>query len=316
MAAGPTNFDTLNAMTQAYVDEKFNDAIFGTNPLLKKLRANQRTYPGSDTIRVRIEYAMNPNGKWITGSEPWTNAKHEFATMAEFTPKVRVEPMVVLMDDLDACQGPSAFGNLMADTLANAKKTSLYYFTTGVFSDGTGSANKQITGLASICDDGSNVATYGGINKLTYTWWAGHYSSAGGASISIPLLQGLWGDCCDGDERPDLLLTSQDLWDSLAIMAEVAVRSGHADLRRNIGTNELTFHGVPITVDSQCPSDRFYMTNTKHLSLRPHKDYANFKFSGWQAPLDQRILTANLQWVGEMVCTNPRYQGVLDTLVA
>ena len=313
MAAGPTTFDTLNAMTRAYVDEKFNDAIFDSTPLYKKIRANQRTYPGGDTIRARIEYAMNPNGKWITGSESWTNAKHEFATMAEFTPKVWVQPMVVLQDDLDAAMGPTAFGNIMADTFANAKKTAQYYFEAGAFSDGTGSSNKQLTGVAAICDDDN---TYGGIPRSTYTWWAGVFTNAASASISVGLLQGLWGDVAHDNETPDLILTSQDLWDSLAIMSEVPVRSGHGDLRRNIGTNELTFHGVPIIVASQCPSDRLYMVNTAHISLRPHKDYARFKFSGWTKPDDQRILTANLQWVGELVCTNPRYQGVLDTLVA
>jgi len=313
MAAGPTNFDTLNTMTRAYIDEKLNDAIFDSTPFYKKIRANQRIYPGGDTIRVRVEYALNPNGKWITGSESWTNAGHEFATMAEFDPKTRVEPMVLLQDDLDAAMGPSAYGNIMADVFANTKKTLIYYFTTGLFSAGTGSNNKQLTGLTAICDDDN---TYGGIPRGTYTWWAGVYTDAADASISVSLLQGLWGDVAEGSEKPDLIITGQDLWDSLAIMSEVPVRSGHGDLRRNIGPNELTFHGVPIIVDSQCDSDRLYMLNTQYISLRPHKDYANLKFSGWTKPDDQRILTANLQWRGELVCTNPRYQGVLDNLVA
>jgi hypothetical protein len=316
MAAGPTNFDTLNTMTRAYVEDKLNDAIFNSTPFYKKIRANQRTYDGGDTIRTRIEYAMNPNGKWISGSESWTNAKHEFATMAEHTPKVRVEPMVLLRDDLDAAKGRNAFGNIMRDTFKNTRKSLIYYFTTGLFSDGTGSSSKQLTGLAAICDDGTNVPTYGGINRLTYTWFAGQYNDAGGASISATLLNALWGDLVDGDEKPDMIITSQDLYDSLLILAEVPVRSGHGDLRRNLLGNELSLHGVPIMVESQCPSDRVYMLNTSHFQLRPHADYANFKFSGWQTPLDQRILAANLQWVGELVCTNPRYQGVIDTLVA
>ena len=88
-------------------------------------------------------------------------------------------------------------------------------FSEQLWGDGTGNNGKDITGIQAAVDDGTNVATYGGINRGTYTWWKSQYFDAQNDVLSLGMINSMITKCTDGSERPDLIVTTPDLWDKL-----------------------------------------------------------------------------------------------------
>ena len=66
--------------------------------------------------------------------------------------------------------GPEAFIDLFAGRVEQAERELVNNLSTGIYSDGTGSSSKQITGLQALVSD-AGTGTVGGINSTTYTWW-------------------------------------------------------------------------------------------------------------------------------------------------
>jgi hypothetical protein len=189
-----------------------------------------------------------------------------------------------------------------------------YYLTSGIFSDGTASSAKIITGLAAICDDGTNVSVYGGIERLTdATWWKAKYTALSDY-ISLPAMQSMFGDLTDGQEKPEIIVTTQDIWDDLWELITPIQRETAAKMSVDYGFTMINFNGVPVTVDAQCPTGEMYFLNSKYLNLYPMAGYEDIKFTGWKEPTNQDIAVAQFLWKGNLLCTNCRRQGRIDTI--
>ena len=50
--------------------------------------------------------------------------------------------------------------------------------------------------------------------------------------------------------------------------------------------------------------------NTKYLDFKVHSK-RNFSFQDFQKPINQDARTAKIFWMGQLVCTNPRMQGMI-----
>ncbi len=154
----------------------------------------------------------------------------------------------------------------------------------------------------------TNVATYGGIGRAAETWWKAKYTALSDY-ISLAAIQAIDGDLTDGQVRPQLRVTTQDVWDDIYELLTPYQRANADQLTAKFGFHTIIVNGIKIVVDAQCPSGEMYFLNFDFLHLRPHKRYAKFHFTGWKEPTNQDTKVGQHLWKGNLTCSNCRYQG-------
>lgn len=146
---------------------------------------------------------------------------------------------------------------------------------TQAYGDGTGNGSLDLDGLKNAIDDGTNYSTYGGIDRSVKTWWKANYDGTGG-SFSIDLCQTMFGNCTDGDEKPDLILCNQTIWNKFhaRIQPQQRFSEASADLAK-IGFQTFEFNGASVVADNFCPSGYMFFLNTKYVQFIVNQN-ANF----------------------------------------
>jgi hypothetical protein len=300
--------DTLNALTNEAVQKKVIDNIFNATPTLKEFKSKQETGYAGTKLQIPVEYALNSNRGWYRGSDTFLTNNVETATHLEFEWVDSYVSIVITGDDKDKNQGKEAIVNLLNHKLNNGRKSMSYLLTSGIFADGTGTGNKEMTGLKSAVDDGTNIATYGGLARGTYTWNKAKYTSLGDY-ISWPAMQSMYGDLTDGEEKPQLIITTQDVWDDLWELATPTIRSDSNKSSIDYGFEHIKFNSAKIIVDAQTPTGQMFFLNQTYLKLHPLKGYESPKWTGWKEPLNQDVAVGQFIWKGQLACSNCRYQG-------
>jgi hypothetical protein len=122
--------------------------------------------------------------------------------------------------------------------------------------------------------------------------------------------------CTLGDKKPDLILTTRDLFNKFESLCEPQkMYSGDSDLAK-AGFTSFKFHDADVVADGHIPAAALYMLTTDVLELRYHPDF-NFKTTPW-AELDQvgfpNALAKSVSWAGNVVCRARRLQGRYDHL--
>ena len=114
--------------------------------------------------------------------------------------------------------------------------------------------------------------------------------------------------------RQASLLPTQTVHEALEALIAPRVRyeqnpSGGADA----GIDTLKFRGAEVVFDDYAPSGTMYMLNSAHIMLFVHGK-ANFAMSdeGFQKPIDQDALVANILFQGNLAVNNRRKLGVLS----
>lgn len=171
----------------------------------------------------------------------------------------------------------------------------------------------------------------GGVNSDSYSWWESKFASfavlnAGdnnaatwaeltattdGVSDITKTMTRLYGSLTIGSDQPDLIICPQNIYDAYESGLQgnkrfVGSDAGLADA----GFSTLRFKGAAVVADSHCPDGVMLMLNTKYLDFKVHSK-RNFSFQDFQKPINQDARTAKIFWMGQLVCTNPRMQGMI-----
>ena len=179
-----------------------------------------------------------------------------------------------------------------------------------LFLDGTGNAAKALLGLIAAIDDGTNIAAYGGITRdasAVGTAAKGKLNTTGGP-LQLALLNSVMGTATIQPHRPDLIVSPQAMWDRGWERVQPQQREpagpGFDDLAR-VGFTAINFNGAAWVVDSHTAAGNVWLLNTDFIKLIVHRD-RDFKFSGFQSPVNQDALIGQILWAGQLVVQAPR----------
>ena len=200
--------------------------------------------------------------------------------------------------------------------------------------DGDGST-RHAQGAIDNCIIGYN-RSLGGVNSSSYTWWESKFASfaldglstgdtndtddaewdeltttSNGVSRIVARMTRMYGALTIGNDQPDLIICPQNLYDAYETGLQgnkrfVGTDAGLADA----GFSTLKFKGADVVADSHCPAGVMLFLNTKYLDFKTHSK-RNFSFQDFQKPINQDARTAKIFWMGQLVCTNPRMQGMI-----
>ena len=183
--------------------------------------------------------------------------------------------------------------------------------------------------------------TYGGITRTGTTGWENysialdnngqgdqHWDGTGGGTFTDgawQTLENMYVYCSRGAIRPDLFLSGLNPYKDYHRLATAnATYEKEIDSFRgiNLGHDNTKYRNAVWLYDETCVPhsdagsdatttlDMLYVLNSSYLKLCVESGY-DFALTPFQTPPDARISIAHILWRGQLVCTNPRYQGVI-----
>lgn len=315
------DWDRLTSITRSKVMPYVVNQVVKDYPLLNYLLKNATKKKGGTRIEQPITYKMKTQGGWYSGIEVLNSALENTRTRAYWNWKQLYEPIVLSNIELFKNHGDSGeqIVELLKQETEEVKESLKNNFANSLYSDGTGSGGKEIDGFKAAFDDGSNVTTYGDINYSSYSWWQSNYSSLG-AAISMAAIASKFDSCKSGEDKPDLIITTESVWTDIESLLEPAVRfnftnNGYPKFDGGI-QDAILFRGTKIIADEYCPSGKMFFTNSKYLKLvvaAKHPSYNTdengFTMTDLKEPANQDGKVGFLLWWGNLTNSRPSRGG-------
>jgi hypothetical protein len=257
------------------------DAILDSSTLACRFMRMGKPF-NSQTILKTIKVEKTEQGQFFRGLTTLNSAAVDTTIQIEFSHNLYQHAIVDIMDEAFARSTPDQTIDEyqfrkeeaieeMIDDLAEA-----FY--------GTGAGEKPL-GLEAIVDDGTNVSTYGGQSRSTYSQ-LNATSTASGGDLSLSKMGALFDDVADTGrkEMPTLFATTWDIWTLYESLLNPTVVSNAqnvgyqklgiqdssisrpAELKGGLGFTVLTYRGIPILRDKACPAQTMYLLNENYLN--------------------------------------------------
>ena len=292
--------------------------IYNTSPLLAALLSNAQTASGGvSSVTVPVQGQAFVNSQWTDYSGSFNQPQvQQGAFNAEFNLKAIVTPIPFLGME-GAVQLNHAVIPLIEARMNDATNSMSDAMATALYTNYTN--NQQFIGLDGAVDDGTNLTTYGNINRSTYSWWQSKvYNASSAAPTRQNVFQYIAGVNKNGAEMPTFGVCGFGTFAKLAqdflaseqfqVTPGTGFDSGEDGIRS--GFRALMVAGVPIYADPYCPEGTLYLVNTNYLSLYIHEQ-ASFAFTGFESLLSNYQLgyVGAVLTIGELVLTKPKSAG-------
>jgi hypothetical protein len=291
-ASGTSQYNELTYVTRRAFIPKLVVQLYNSTPLMAALIANSQTATGGvSSVTVPVQGAQFVNAQWSDYSGSFAQpAVQQGAFDAEFNLKLMITPVPflgmegVVQQDHAIIPLIEARMNDATNVMMDAMAYSLYNNTTNT---------QQFIGLPAAVDDGTGTATYGNINRNTYTWWQSKVYAAGSVNPTRQnVLQYISGTVKKGAEVPTFGVCGFGTWTLLAqdyvgqeqyVITPGSGFDGDSNGPQS-GFRALMVAGVPIYPDPYCPEGTLYLLNTNYLSLYIHEQ-GQFVFTGFESTL-------------------------------
>lgn len=321
MAFANTSVTDIIATTIQSRSKQIADNVTKNNALLARLnqRGNIRTISGGNTILEELSFAENGNAGFYSGYDLLPVATQDVISAAEFSIKQLACPVVMSGLEMLQNSGKEAFIDLLEARINVAEATMANKLAQSIYSDGTGSSGKEVTGLNAAVPAAPTSGTYGGIDRATWTFWRSQLYdfSANTVTPSASTIQNglntLWSSLVRGADRPDLVILDNTYW-SYYMSSLQALQRFSDPSTGNLGFPTLKFMDADVVLDGGiggfCPSATGFMLNTKYISLRPHKDRNMVSLSpNKRYAINQDAEVQILAWAGNLTCRGAQFQG-------
>ena len=291
-SASSSQFTELTYVTRRAFIPKMVVQLYNSTPLMAALIANSQTATGGvSSVTVPVQGAQFVNAQWSDYSGSFAQPSvQQGAYNAEFTLKLMICPVPFLGME-GAVQQDHAIIPLIEARMNDATNVMMDAMAYSLYNNTTNA--QQFTGLPAAVDNGNSVATYGNINRSTYTWWQSKAYSAGSVNPTRQNIQQyISGTVKNGAEMPSFGVCGFGTWTLLAqdfVGQEQYVITPGSGFDSDPNGPQAAFRalmvaGVPIYPDPYCPEGTVYFLNTNYLSLYIHEQ-GSFVFTGFESTL-------------------------------
>lgn len=297
------------------------DNVTKNNALLRRLMTKGNTIEedGGLTLTYPLEYAENGTYQRYSGYDKLDISASDVISAVEFPWRQIALNVVASGTELRINSGKERLIKLIASRIKNATKTFKNQFSADVYGDG--SLANQINGLQALVSD-LGTGSVGGIDSTSYPFWKNKLQSAaaplqGGGAITVSattmesLMLPLWLALTRGDDKPDLIVASNDYYQFYEASQVSIKRYTSADEAQG-GFISLKYKSADVIFDggSGIPNAHMYFLNTDYFKLVVHKD-ANLTELPDARPINQDASVVPILWMGNLVVTNRALQGVM-----
>ena len=312
------------------------DNVTSNNALLSRLkqRGNIKTFSGGNIILEELSFAQNGNAGYYSGYETLPVAASDVISAAQFDIKQAACPVTI--SGLEQLQnaGKEQIIDLLESRMAVAEATMANLIASGIYSDGTGSGGKQITGLKAAVPV-TNTNSYGGIDRGTWAFWKNQTLDAStflGVATTAANIQtvmnAMWASLVRGSDRPDLVVMDNAYWGYFTASLQAIQRFSSAD-NAKLGFVSMKYMDADVVLDggmqinwtssgaagslqNSTPASSAYFLNTKYLHYRPHASRNMVPLSpGQRYSVNQDAAVQILAWAGNLTSSGLQFQGLL-----
>ncbi len=320
--AGPV-FNELNALTRrAYMPTVVAQLYYSDPALFMLMGAAQRAAGGLNQITVPVQGQSMVQGAW-TGYAGNYNKPQVLPGVqpAQWMLAYYTVPVPLVMGEA-LIQSTEAIVPILDVRMNDVYAVMAAQFSTALFTNN--SANSLMpNGFFEAFDDGTNVASYGGITRTAAgsAFWQGNRITGVGANNT----RAAWSTYLiqvtklAGGETPDFVVMSPGDFAVLAAqfigVEQVNVfpgRNYNSDTTIRSGFPNVNINGVPFFLDYSVPTGTAYMANSKYFAMHISED-AQFDFTGFYSlvPLGQ-VAQVGVAYTGyNVICSKPASGAVL-----
>lgn len=321
MTSPNSTFTELVSTTFRKHRSSVKDNISNHNALYRYLVDGNRyrTEDGGLTIVCPLEYNTNGTYQRYSGYDLLNVQQSDVISAAEFQWMQIAMNVVSSGRELRINSGGSKIINLAKTKLKNAIKTFANNFSFDIYADGT--LPNQIGGLQALVAD-AGTGTVGGIDSSSWTFWQNTVQSAaaplqGGSSVTVSsttiendIMLPLWMELTRGDDKPNLIVSSNDYFRYFEASQVSLKRYASADMAKG-GFMSLKYKSADVIFDggSGIPTAHMYFLNTDYIELVVHRD-ADLSIQDDMKPTNQDAAIVPIIWMGNMAVSNRKLQGV------
>lgn len=302
------------------------DNIFEGNLLWSRLRSKARPWTGGHRLVISTTVTDRSNAQSFSGFDTLNTSQENVRQRFTIDPSEYAINVTFSGIQLAVNKGPEAFLNLVAEEFADSARALAERLGEDSYLDGTGNANKNIAGLNYHVDDATDVVTYQGLSRNTYT----NLRSTRNAQVGALGFANLATDtdaAQRGSDSPTLILTTPAVFSIIERLVTPTVNVNYGQvfpsgaptgegqgIKLNYGVNALSWRGIPIFADEKCTAANIFTLNENHLFLY-ELDYSGelvdatkegFAWTGWKKSSNQNAIVGHMLWAGQLVGDSPR----------
>ena len=303
-------------------DSKRGDLVLKNNAFLTALKKKGKIIKenGGEKLYQPLSYQSNGTEMWYSGLERLNTTQRQTITMAEYDWKQAAVAVVFSGLEIDVQNtGKHQAISLAEFRISNAESSLGNMLEEGVFSDGTGSGGKQLTGLQAQIDSTPTTGTVGGIDRATYAWWQNEATVSGTAASSSNIksrMGAMYTSLIRGTDRPDMLVADDNYWgfyhDSLSDIQRIT-NAGNQFAESGFLT--LDYKGTPVILAGGkggfCPANTMYFINTDYFYFKVASGRFMQTLGGKREPVDQDGFVKLIAFAGNITSSDLSLQGVL-----
>jgi len=311
------NVSDILATTIESRTKKIADNVTDNNAVLKKLSTKGmiKTFSGGSKIMQELSFAENSNAGWYSGYDLLPVGISDVISAAEFDIKQSAVPVVISGLEMLQNSGKEQMIDLLDARLNVAEATQSNLISAGIYSDGTGSGGKEITGLDAAVPVDPTTGTYGGIDRATFDFWRSKVNTGTtltSANIQVTM-NSMWASLIRGKDMPDCILMDNDTWEVYVASLQSQQRFHQAEVGDS-GFPTLKFMGVDVYLDGgiggNATAKTIYFLNSMYIHYRPHANRNMVALSpNRRYATNQDAEVQILAWAGNLTSSGSQFQG-------
>lgn len=343
----PPNF-SINTTTNQYLAPSVVDQILRDNLFFGKIMENTERWKGSQML-FPIKYQKGIASVPFNGFDLLPITQQPTRVNMTFYPTFVATNIALAGSDLsiNKADGNGALKTLDLMTLETESRAQDAADSIGNYfqADGSAAGGKAPMGLSGIVDNGTTLASYGGLSRASYNGLNATVTASGG-TISLVKVRTLWNNISDGPVRPNMILTDYTTWGYFEQLLTPFQRNTITSFESQAmsrpltatasGYTDLVWDGMLIYRDKKVTTGNFYMLNTDFLkfyglnwwegtkispmakdiegNVYEDKMYAPgkaFTWTGWIKAYNMGAINGFVILGGQLICINPWRNGVL-----
>jgi hypothetical protein len=307
------------------------DNVTNNNALLRRLkeRGNVKTFSGGSVILQEIMYndSATDNTNSYSGYEVLNVSQNSPISAAQFS--ITQYAAAVSISGLEMIQnsGKEAIIDLLDGRMAVAEAQLANRISGDIYLDGTGNSGKNITGLGAAVPDAPSTGTYGGINRVSFSFWRSQkYSGVtdGGSAVSASNIQAymdaLAVQLIRGTDKPDLIVCDNNYYKLyLQSLQSIQRITDGGNSSAGAGFASLKYYGAGMASDvvldggigNDATANHMWFLNTKYMMFRPHADRNFVPIGGERQAVNQDAIVKLIGFAGNLTSSGPQFCGVL-----
>lgn len=343
MSSFPWN--QANVMVQDYIIPTIHDQVFLSNAAFNRMKGRTKTFTGGRRIVVPLGWRTQGGIKWFSGADVFAPTVRDPFQAAEFTPKNANVDITIDWDEEMQVSGPEKVMDLMEAKGEWARSTFFDGMGNDIYNDGTD--QKALGGLQFAFPNftGTTAApvaptgTYGGIPRsaTVNTWWnhsgdpgtwttgaAGTFTGGAATGPNFDALNRMFARIkLASGKVPTMILSNVGAWSDVhfnLVKNERYQRPQQNSELAKIGFENFMFRTAVWVQDEKAPrttdankDEKVFLLHEPSLKLWVDSR-ANFAFEPFRKPHNQMVRTAYILWRGELICSEPRANGVIQVV--